>query len=147
MADLFKRILCAIDFDPNSKLVIDMARRIAEQGGAKLTLFHVVPVPIQVVGQPIALEPFTAAETSAKMHLDRFADEHLGKTAVAYETVVTSGDPASEIVRAARELNPDLVVMATHGRTGLSHLILGSVAERVVRESSRPVLTVRGPRG
>lgn len=146
MANLFNRILCAIDFDPNSTLVMDMARRVAEQTGAKVILFHVVPVPIQVVGQPIALEPFTAAETSAKMRLDKFADEQLGTTAVAYETVVTSGDAASEIVRAVREQNADLVMMATHGRTGLRHLILGSVAERVVRESPRPVLTVRGPR-
>lgn len=147
MADLFNRILCAIDFDPNSTQVMELARRVAEHTGAKLILFHVVPVPIQVVGQPIALEPFTAAETSAKMQLDKFAEEHLGTTAVAYETVVTSGDPASEIVRAVREQNADLVMMATHGRMGLSHLILGSVAERVVRESPRPVLTVRGHRG
>jgi nucleotide-binding universal stress UspA family protein len=146
MANLFRRILCPVDFDPNAIVVIGMARQVAEQTGAKVILFHVVPVPIQVVGQPIALEPFTAAETSAKMRLEKLAGEHLGGTAVSYETFVTSGDPASEIVRAVREQNADLVVMATHGRTGLSHLILGSVAERVVRESPRPVLTVRALR-
>lgn len=146
MANLFRKILCAVDFDPNSIAALEMARKVAEQIGGKLTLLHVVPVPIPVVGQPISLEPFTAAETSARMRLEKLADEHLGAAAVPYDVLVTSGDPASEIVRLISGENVDLTVMATHGRTGLSHLILGSVAERVVRESPRPVLTVRAGR-
>lgn len=143
MANLFRKILCAVDFDPNSMAALDMARKVAEQIGGRLVLFHVVPVPIPVVGQPISLEPFTAAETSAKMRLEKLADEHLGAAAVPYEVIVSSGDPASEIVRVIGDQDVDLTVLATHGRTGLSHLILGSVAERVVRESPRPVLTIR----
>ncbi len=57
------------------------------------------------------------------------------------ETLVTSGDPAEQVLETARDLDADLIVMGTHGRKGLSHLVLGSVAERVVRESPIPVLT------
>ena len=58
-----------------------------------------------------------------------------------HEMLVISGDPAEQVLNTARGLDADLIVMGTHGRKGLSHLVLGSVAERVVRESSVPVLT------
>jgi nucleotide-binding universal stress UspA family protein len=66
---------------------------------------------------------------------------------VRYETLVTRGDPAEQVLNAARSLEADLIVMGTHGRKGLSHLVLGSVAERVVRESPVPVLTAHATTG
>ncbi len=62
---------------------------------------------------------------------------------VEHETVLRIGNPAEEIIKAEHDYGADLVVMATHGRTGVAHLVLGSVAERVVRESTCPVLTIR----
>jgi universal stress protein A len=102
----------------------------------------VVPMAVEAMGQPLMVEPLTGAEEDARRQLDRLArDSH----AQNYEIAVVTGDPAPSIIQAAKEHAADLIVMATHGRTGLSHFFLGSVAERVVRESSIPVMTVRAP--
>jgi nucleotide-binding universal stress UspA family protein len=142
MASLFSTVLCPVDFDPNSLAALAIACENAAESGGKLFLLHVVPISVPAIGQPIVIEPLTGAEHDAQERLERIAREKLaGK--VAYETIAVTGDPALEIVRVAAELNVDVIVMATHGRAGLSHLFLGSVAERVVRDSPRPVLTVR----
>ncbi len=89
--------------------------------------------------------PFNANprwERAARAKLERIARDRLeGK--VRYQLHVVSGTPDDDVVRMAHELDADLVVMATHGRKGLSHFILGSVAERVMREAACPVLTMR----
>jgi nucleotide-binding universal stress UspA family protein len=89
--------------------------------------------------------PFNAEprwERAAKVRLERIARDMLeGK--VPYQVHVISGTPDDDVVRMAHELSADLVVMATHGRKGLRHFILGSVAERVMREAECPVLTMR----
>ncbi|HTW88175.1 MAG TPA: universal stress protein [Candidatus Binataceae bacterium] len=136
----FKTILCPIDLGPNTDATLETAQRLAEESGAKLILFHVVPLPVEMVGQPLLVEPLSFAQDEARTRIELLA-KRLGLK-VAYEVVVVIGDPAREIVRAVGEHEADLVVMATHGRTGLSHLFLGSVAARVVRDSSVPVLTV-----
>ena len=82
-------------------------------------------------------------EQDARAQLVKVAADNLGAKAKC-KLLVRSGDPAGAILEVEKELRPDLIVMATHGRTGLSHLVLGSVAERTVRESIVPVLTVRG---
>jgi len=79
---------------------------------------------------------------AARARLEKFAAKHLSDRA-EYQASLKRGDPASAILEAARELRPDLIVVATHGRTGLSHAFLGGVAERVLRESPVPVLTFR----
>ena len=76
--------------------------------------------------------------------LVKVAAENLGAKAKC-KLVVRSGDPASAILEVEKELRPDLIVMASHEQSGLSHLVFGNVAERTVRESRVPVLTVRGP--
>jgi universal stress protein A len=142
MASLFRTVLCPVDFDANSLAALAVACENAAECGGKVFLLHVVPVPVPALGQPIAIEPMAGAEQAARQRLEQIARERLaGK--VAYETVAVTGDPAVEIVRVAAELDAAVIVMATHGRAGLSHLFLGSVAERVVRDSPRPVLTVR----
>jgi len=89
--------------------------------------------------------PFNAEprwERAAKVRLERIARDMLeGK--VPYQVHLISGTPVDDVVRMAHELSADLVVMATHGRKGLRHFILGSVAERVMREVECPVLTMR----
>jgi len=142
MATLFAKILCPIDFNPNAEVAFRTALQITGESGGKILLLHVVPIPISAVGQPIVLEPFSGAEHDARARLD-----HLIKKETAadrnIEVVVVSGEPAIEILRVAQTSAATAIVMATHGRTGLGHLILGSVAERVVREAPCPVITVR----
>lgn len=142
MSQLFRKVLCAVDFSPSTKMTIEMARQIAEANKGTVILFHVVPMPIEAIGQPLMVEPIAGAEDDARKRINRIASESLSHS---YEILVVTGDPASSIIESAREQNADLIVMATHGRTGISHFFLGSVAERVVRESSVPVMTVRAP--
>jgi nucleotide-binding universal stress UspA family protein len=141
MAHPFRTLLCPVDFGSNTDLIIDSALKLADPKG-RLILFHVVPLPVPALGQPVMLEPISGAEHDARERLTAIAAEHLdGK--VSYDVEVMTGDPAVEIMVAAAEHRADSIVMATHGRTGLSRLFLGSVAERVVRESTVPVLTIR----
>jgi nucleotide-binding universal stress UspA family protein len=142
MSHPFQKVLCAVDFSPSTKLTIATARQIAEANKGTVILFHVVPMPVEAMGQPLMVEPLAGAEEDARRRLNRIASEELTHS---YEIVVVTGEPAAAIIEAAGQQGADLIVMATHGRTGLSHFFLGSVAERVVRESSVPVMTVRVP--
>jgi nucleotide-binding universal stress UspA family protein len=143
MANLFKKILCPIDFSANSLAALDCAVSLARQNAAAICLLNVVPSPTGSTRiPPIPLEPFPVAEQTARQRLEEIAKQRLeGK--LHYQIATRNGDPATEIIDAVTALGADLVVMATHGRTGLGHLFIGSVAERVVRESPEPVLTVR----
>jgi len=143
MAKLFHKILCPIDFSPNSLAALDWAIGLARENAATVCILNVVPSPVGSARIPaIPLEPFPIAEETARQRLEVIAEQRLeGK--LPCQIVTRSGDPAEEIVQAVSALGVDLVVMATHGRTGLTHLFMGSVAERVVRESPEPVLTIR----
>jgi nucleotide-binding universal stress UspA family protein len=87
------------------------------------------------------MEPYPYPEKDTRERLVKLARERI-PASVRYEILVISGDPAERVLNAARDLGADLIVIGTHGRTGLKHLILGSVAERVVRESPVPVLAM-----
>jgi nucleotide-binding universal stress UspA family protein len=137
---LFKTVLCPIDLGPNTGLTLDAARHLAEDSKAKLIVLHIVPLPLEAVGQPMLVEPLSSAQDEARARMEQLA-KGLGLK-VPYEVAAVIGDPSHEIIRAINEHDADVVVMATHGRTGLSRFFLGSVAERVVRESPVPVLTV-----
>lgn len=131
----FKKILCPMDFDQNSlsalAVAIELAQRITT-----LCLLHVVPVP---PGPEVAIS-FGKMEAEVRTRLERLARRKVnGK--VRYEVEVMMGDPGVEILQAAKRGGADLIVMATHGRKGLRHFVLGSVAERVVREAPCLVLT------
>jgi universal stress protein A len=143
MVQLFKKILCPVDFDSNSMKALDFAISVARQNRSFIYLLHVVRPPLGEAGiSPLALEPYLAWEQSARERLEEIATEKLrGK--VPYELLVRSGEPAGRILKAESELDIDLIVMATRGRTGIRRLVLGSVAERIVREARKPVLTVR----
>ncbi len=114
---------------------------MALQNDAELYLLNVAPVPAGAAGfQPVPLDPYPCVENDRKEKLAEFARAKIPPKA-RYQTLVISGDPAEQILNTARGSDIDLIVMGTHGRTGLGHLVLGSVAERVVRESPIPVLT------
>jgi nucleotide-binding universal stress UspA family protein len=139
-------ILVATDFNPASDAALACARDIAQQFAARLSLLHVVTDPRAVgVWTPEVYVP-AQAETRARLlheareRLERAlpADER-SRFAVTIDARV--GDVAENILEAAREQKVDLIVMGTHGRHGLAHLVLGSVAERVLRDATCPVLT------
>lgn len=144
----WKKLLCPIDFSDASREALETAAALAKRHGAALTLFHAYPVP----GYTFPDGSFVA---SSKMleELAEQANRHLAEwKAIAVAAGVTSveaatavGEPAHEIVTFATEHGMDLVVVGTHGRTGLTHALMGSVAERVVRKAPCPVLTVRPP--
>jgi nucleotide-binding universal stress UspA family protein len=134
----FNKILCPVDFDPNSLLALQLASELAQERKATLYLLHVVAMP---PGPEVAL-PFGKMETAARTRLVRLARQRVSSKA-RYQVDVMMGDPAVEILQVAKRRGANLIVMATHGRKGLRHLVLGSVAEHVVREAPCPVLTVK----
>ncbi len=136
----FKRVLCPVQFDQNSNAALTIARDIVKQNHGKLIVLNVVSPyvdPTRVGGAAMAAHDEKLAEQElARIRRDMLSD-------VEHETVLRIGNPAEEIIKAEHDYGADLVVMATHGRTGVAHLVRGSVAERVVRESTCPVLTIR----
>jgi len=142
LTKLFRNVVCPIDFDANSPYALEYAGKIALETGGRIALVHVVPWTVAAV--PIdASEVLAELKQSATSRLRQLAKEKIDAR-VGNEVIVTvASDPGGEVVRIAKELKADAIVMSTHGRKGLSHLVLGSVAERVVREAPCPVLTLR----
>ena len=139
-----KTILVPFDFSPCSKKAAQYALALAEQHSAAVTLLHAVAPPPYTGGEfsfdATAVEQ--AIRDGAKNELAGFAKKN-AREGVKLETAVRTGAPLSVITQFAQELPADLIVIATHGRTGLSHILLGSVAESVVRHAPCPVLVVR----
>lgn len=146
----WKTILVPHDFSSCANHAAAIARDEAKLHGATLVLLHVIDLPHQLppdtaivpdaTGAPISIKDY--AISSAEAHLTDLA-ARLAKDGVATTQFIRLGSPVDEINRFAAETRVDLVVMGTHGRTGLAHLLVGSVAERVIRTSKVPVLTVR----
>jgi universal stress protein A len=141
MIQLFHKILCPIDFSDHSLAALGVALKVALQNDASLYLLNVAPVQAGAVGlQPVPMDPYPFHEKDRQEQLVKLGRERI-PAAVPYETLVVPGDPAEQVLNTARRVGADLIVMGTHGRGMLRHLVLGSVAERVVRESAIPVLT------
>lgn len=132
-----KKILCPVDFDANSLGALRLASDLAKERKAALRLVHVIAMP---PGPEVAL-PFGKMEATARTKLERLARQRIDGKA-RYEIQIMMGDPGVEVLQAAKRWGADAIVMATHGRKGLRHLVLGSVAEHVVREASCPVVTL-----
>jgi nucleotide-binding universal stress UspA family protein len=143
--NIFRRILVPHDFSDAATHAFRVAIALAREHRGRLTVLHVV-TPYQPVTQlPEVTGWISDAEIVAgtKRSLDELVRRELRGRGPATRFDVELGDPATRIVAAAK--SADLIVMATEGRTGLSHLLIGSVAEKVVRHSPVPVLTVRPP--
>jgi nucleotide-binding universal stress UspA family protein len=139
-----KQILCPIDFSEFSRHALDYAVGMARWYGASLRLLHVHHV-LPVASTVPEMIPSMALTPACHQQLLRSLEgiaANAGADAVALTLEVAEGLPAHEIVRAARQADVDLVVVGTHGRSGFAHLVLGSVAERVLRTASCPVLTI-----
>jgi nucleotide-binding universal stress UspA family protein len=141
---LFDKILCAVDFDESSTVVLNFARELAQQNDATLCVLHVAPLPLNATEfSPIPMDPYPVWEKTARAELEKLAAAHLGGRGVSYKIETRSGEAADGILAQAQEMEADLIVLATHGRRGVSHFLIGSVAERVIRRASRPGLVVR----
>ncbi len=140
----WNRICCAIDFSEPSRLAMLEAADLARRFESELTLLHVYEPPSpQSAEMPPELLEDEPRDVDASM--ERWRAEANRVAGRAVNSTVLSGKPAAEIVQYARARGFDLLVVGTHGRTGLGHVLLGSVAERVVREASCPVLVQRRP--
>lgn len=142
-----ERILCPVDFSETSEHALAYALELARGLGAEVDLAHIYQLPMYALPDGALLAgPDMASRIldTCQDSLDELASRHAGHE-VALEKHLTEGVPHTEICRLAQKLGADMIVMGTHGRTGFGHLLLGSVAERVVRMSKIPVLTVRHP--
>ena len=137
-----RAILHPTDFSAHSRPALELACALARDHGGRLVLLHVHPPEI-VYGEmaPIIEEP-AAVRAALKEELDLWRPTD---RSVPTDCVLKEGNPATTIVETAKELHADLIVMGTHGRSGVGRLLLGSVAEVVLRKAPCPVLTVKVP--
>jgi nucleotide-binding universal stress UspA family protein len=141
-----RKILVPTDFSEHSALALTYAADLAKRYAASLTLLHVYPVVNYAAAEGFALytpEQLATLITQLNQQLKASEDEVRAQGATDIGSNILQGDAYKEILEQAGGF--DLIVMGTHGRTGLKHALMGSVAEKVVRTSPCPVLTVRSP--
>jgi nucleotide-binding universal stress UspA family protein len=137
-----KKIIVPLDFSSASESTIDYASMIAEKFAATLILVHVIEsLPYSVTDTFQIVEHRRALKTLASSLLGNLSDDLRARN-LDVKTHLVWGNPAREILAKARREKADLIVMGTHGRSGLPHMVMGSVAEKTVRLSRIPVLTV-----
>jgi nucleotide-binding universal stress UspA family protein len=145
----FKEVLVPTDFSEYSVRAVDYGVEIAGKFASHITLVHVVEPLLQAADLTWTTVDFEELNreqrAAAREQLDKLAGDRIPK-GIACDAVILFGKAFVEIVRCARERNADLIVMATHGRGAISHLLLGSTAEKVVRKATCPVLTVKHPK-
>ncbi len=140
-----QRILVPMDFSPHARRALDAAKALGQRcGPAHLILMtaYFVPLELEALGVPDDPRVLHELEQKASRDLETLLVE-LSDAGISSEYVTQKGAPAQAIVELARAKGVDLIALGTHGRTGFSHALLGSVAERVVRTAPCPVLTVR----
>jgi nucleotide-binding universal stress UspA family protein len=143
-----RRILLAADFSKASRRAVATAVQLAKRDRATLTILHVLaPIVPVSADQYAAFAQWDEIEKQSRVWAQRQLDKLTGaakKAGVRAVGILADGSPAKEVVRAAKRGRADLLVIGTHGRTGLAKLFLGSVAAGVVATSTCPVMTVRG---
>jgi nucleotide-binding universal stress UspA family protein len=139
----WRRILVPIQFSGRPPTAeIELARAIARSNHAKILLLHVVPLsPAVTADASVAAQYYLEAQKNAELKLRKLASSKLKNFDV--EIVVEVSSPATMIVKQAAKLRADLVILATHGRTGIRRFLLGSVAQHVVARCPCPLLTIR----
>ena len=141
---MYKKILVALDREAGAEVALPVAADLAKSDGTVIRLMYVAPTPSAIVAEGRVIA-YADQESDRLQHLGmvylREAAHQLAGLPVEY--AVRFGEPAEEILEEAREFGADLVVMATHGRSGVARLMLGSVAEAVLRRSEVPVVLVR----
>lgn len=142
-----KKILCAVDLSDHSKIVAEYATTLAKALDAEVTVLYTAPSLSQYVGfhvPPSSIENFVGEiVTGAEQSMAEFLSETFTDSSVKVEGKILSGYAAQEIIGYATNNQMDMIVMGTHGRTGIDRMLFGSVAEKVVKTASMPVMTVR----
>jgi nucleotide-binding universal stress UspA family protein len=141
----FKHLLVPVDFGEPSQRALGVAIELASKFGSKLTLVHVYEIPAYVYGGMTyaTADLYAPIEDAARQQLDTLVLE-VQRKVPGTTGLLRRGSAAAGLLATIEEAHPDLVVMGTNGRKGVSHLMLGSVAEKIVRMSPVPVLTMRG---
>jgi nucleotide-binding universal stress UspA family protein len=145
----FRTILCPVDLSENSAAAVAYAGYLARQCGGVVHLLYVIPamdadIPpaLSQAAGPGGVD-LARVTTAAKERLAALAKTHVGE-GIPFEIHVREGDANTSILAAAEVIDAQVVVMATHGRTGIAHLLWGSVVEKVLRDSLCPVLVIPG---
>lgn len=147
------RILVGVDFSPEAEVALAHALQLARRTGAGLTLAHVMPLPADLTADssydPLFRAPSLATELIARQRDDASTlltsvTEDCRQEGVECEPLLVDDTPSDGLARGAEEAHADLIVVGSHGRTGLRHFLLGSVAERTIRLSDRSTLVARG---
>jgi nucleotide-binding universal stress UspA family protein len=138
-----KTILHPTDFSERSEHAFRLACSLARDHLARLVVLHVIPPPQTVAYEAMPMVPMHPP--GYRKELEARLRELKAPAGVAVEYLLEEGFAATEIVRLAKELSADLIVLGTHGRAGVGRLLLGSVAEQVLRKATCPVLTVKAP--
>ncbi|WP_432821033.1 universal stress protein [Trichloromonas sp.] len=142
----FKTILFAVDFSQSSDYAFQFALSLAKKYDARLLIIHVINEPVDLRGFYVPHISFEKLEQEieegARKMMEKFCRTQI-KDYSKYETFIVPGIPYDEVIKKAEEQSADLIIMGTHGRTGLDHVLFGSTAEKVVRKSSIPVMTIR----
>lgn len=141
MAFPYRRILAPVEFDETAHAVLDAAMRLAAKNGGTVFLMHVVPLVVAPTGMPNYVDIYKDQEKIARQKLESMVERQ--RSEVKCELMTRIGDPAHEILALERQMAADLIVLATHGRKGVRRMLLGSVADAVLRDATCPVLTVQ----
>ena len=142
----FKVILCPVDFSPSAEKALRYAEELAKQFGSEIVLVHAYEDPAYIMPMTGYLGPEPGLINQLRAHLEEQMERWkiaVAKAGFVVRTELLEGVAHQVVIDAAKEHKADLIVMSTHGRTGLSHALMGSVAERVIRLAHCPVLTVR----
>jgi nucleotide-binding universal stress UspA family protein len=139
----FRTVLHPTDFSPQSDQAFQLACSLARDHGARVIVLHVLDMPALVEGGVMMAPPPSPSLEERESAQARLSQIRADDPALKIEHRLEEGMPATVIVRTAAESQSDLIVMGTHGRTGLARLLMGSVAENVLRDAQCPVLTVR----
>ena len=147
-----RRIMIPIDYSENSKAALAYAAELAVGFGASLDIVHVWDRPTYVTDAVMVQRPGEAHKPIGELireNAQKDMDEFLGgislPSGVPSQSRLLSGEPAATLIAELKKAEHDLVVLSTHGRTGFAHLLLGSIAEKLIRMSPVPVLTVPSP--
>ncbi|MDD5009754.1 MAG: universal stress protein [Syntrophorhabdaceae bacterium] len=142
---MFKKIVCPVDFSEFTEEIVTYAVSIAKKFNAELHLFHVIPnlnyfTPYESFLTP---ENLVAIENNIGVEVDRDFNKIIKKIDIPVKKITKTGVTFVEIIDYVKTEAIDLIVMGTHGRSGIEHILIGSVAEKVVRKAPCPVLTIR----
>ncbi len=140
-----KKILVPTDFSENAKLGLDYAKEFATTFGAEVIVVHITEPPIYPIGPGMVPVAWESMESDIRAYTDKHlqeAKESFGE-AIKVKVVHREGAPFVELIKLAKEEDVHMIIMSTHGYTGLKHMLLGSTTEKVVRKAHCPVLTVR----